>query len=434
MLKKLWTQINKGLASTPSTETRHYFDMPSSGAYRRAEKVVNTLLGNGYEAYLVGGSIRDALLGFKAKDFDVATNATPEQICRVFSHAKIIGRRFKIVHVRSGADIIEVTTFRAGHDTANSKKGDARQSHKGQLTRDNVYGKLEDDALRRDFTVNALYYDVVNSQVVDFCGGVEDIKQGNLSVIGDPEVRFMEDPVRMIRAVRFSAKLGLTMDKSLQAIIKKNASLLLEVSSHRMFDEVLKLLMHGYGLKTYRLLEQFGMIAYLFPPIHHAMKQLPEQADFFYRFLENGLKNTDKRIQSDLPVTPAYLFAFLLWPAYQSCWAEEGRNQRQSFQKQFFNYLYRVIDAQAMSVAIPNHFKKGIEEIWGLQNLLCSTHRQQSIDKAYQHRRFRAAYDFLLLREQSGEALNNQGVFWTDYQQKHPRPAPAYQPRKRNRR
>ncbi len=423
MLKKLWARLSNNQADVIAT--RYPLILPESAAQKRAVGVVQAILNANYKAYLVGGCIRDVLLGNAPKDFDVVTSATPEQVCKIFRNARIIGRRFKIVHVRSGPDIIEVTTFRSQHTKSQSNRGNAKQNHKGLLTRDNVYGNIEEDAMRRDFTINSLYFDIETNEVIDFCGGYEAIRNKQLQVIGDPVIRFSEDPVRIIRAVRFSAKLGLTLDDVTKDIIKQKAHLTLEVSSHRMFDEILKLLMHGFALKTYQQLQHFQLTDYLFPPTRKMTGK------HYKKLIECGLINTDKRIEQQLAVTPAYLFAFLLWPAYQQNMCKLiTSNSKLRFQARFIKVFTNILESQSVAVAIPNHFKQGIEEIWGLQNLLCNTSKR-NIEKAYNHRRFRAAYDFLLLREQSGEFLNNSGKFWTDYQKQHPRPVTPRKPRNR---
>lgn len=386
-----------------------------------ALKVLYKLDAEGFQAFLVGGSVRDLLMGGIPKDFDIATSATPEQLRALFRNARIIGRRFKIVHIRFGREIIEVTTFRAHHqpEQISRDKGrkalknlDSAHSSAGMILRDNVYGDINEDALRRDFTVNALYYTIRNFVILDFSSGLDDLENRLIRIIGDPVTRYKEDPVRMLRAVRFSAKLNFDIAPETRAPIDTLAELLESIAPARLFDETLKLLSSGYGEKTFALLEEFRIGQYLFPTTLECIAQadVPESG-----LVKLALRNTDRRIAADKSVTPAFLFAALLWPVLRRELGHSLSNQQPGIQE-LQHLSNKVITDQLAFTAIPKRFTIAIREIWELQVRLQRRNRR-SVLSAFQHPRFRAAYDFLLLREESGEDLNNLGDWWTEYQQ-----------------
>jgi len=385
-----------------------------------ALKVLYKLDSEGFQAFLVGGGVRDLLLGNRPKDFDVATNATPEQLRELFRNARIIGRRFKIVHIRFGREIIEVTTFRAHHKPAeiskeNSRKAlmhlDSAHSSAGMILRDNVYGDINEDAVRRDFTVNALYYTIRNFLVLDFSSGLEDIQKKLIRIIGDPNVRYKEDPVRMLRAIRFSAKLDFTIEQGTREAIDKLAPMLESVAPARLFDETLKMLSSGYGERTFEILRQFKIGHFLFPDTLDCMdsSDLPEN-----RLVQLALRNTDRRIAEDKSVTPAFLFAALLWPVLRNRLGQSLATRQPSIQE-LHELANQAIVNQLDYTAIPKRFSLAIREIWELQ-LRLQRRNKRGVLTAYQHPRFRAAYDFLLLREESGEDLSGMGQWWTDFQ------------------
>jgi poly(A) polymerase len=374
--------------------------------------VVKTLSNNGYEAYVVGGCVRDLLLDLRPKDFDVATNATPEQVKKLFRRSRIIGRRFQIVHVMFGREQVEVTTFRADHSNTEKNSKNSKQSKQGMLLRDNIFGDINQDAARRDFTINALYYHPQDDTVYDYADGLADIDQRLIRIIGDAETRYREDPVRMLRAIRFAARLGFKIDEKTSLPIKSLSHLLNEVPAARMFDEVLKLLMNGYGLATFNLLREFGLFKELFPS---ANKILDEGDKFTHRFIEQALINTDLRIRTGKRVTPAFIYAAMLWP--QICKLTKRNIQR----KDSLTYAAQhaatsAIEQQLLLTAIPRRFTTPMREIWDLQHRLVrrNGHRAESL---VQHPRFRAGYDFVLLREEAGEHLDGLGVWWTRYQE-----------------
>lgn len=371
-----------------------------------AIKIIKQLEDGGFAAYLVGGGVRDLLLGGHPKDFDVATNAKPEEVKRIFRSARIVGRRFQIVHVRMGREIIEVTTFRGHHDESATHA----RSEDGMLLRDNVYGTLETDAMRRDFTVNALYYTLKDFSVIDYCNGMEDLKQRTLRIIGDPATRYKEDPVRILRALRFAAKLGFTLEVNTAKPIRELSGLLLNVSDARLFEEVLKLFLGGSATATFNLMREYDLLTHLFPGTDIALKA---GDDMGANLIEQCMVNTDKRIRSDKTVTPAFIYAALLWPALQQqfkllasqmtptqAWAQASQN---------------VINQQLTRTAVPKRFLIPMREIWDLQQRLPSRLGMRAL-RTLDHPRFRAAYDFLLMREAAGEALDGLGVWWTNYQ------------------
>jgi poly(A) polymerase len=381
-----------------------------------AREIVTTLTASGYQALVVGGCIRDTLLGKQVKDFDVATDATPEQVRALFRRARIIGRRFRIVHVHIGRELVEVTTFRAGHDPNPDAPASARPTerkranHRGILLRDNVFGgTLAEDAQRRDFTINAIYYDLASGELLDFVGGMEDLGQRSLRVIGDPGTRFREDPVRMLRAARFQAKLGFELHPATAVSLAQLRALLGEVPPARLFDELLKLLMTGHALAAYEALRQHHLLEQLLPDTAAAVTA-DERAD---RFLRQALINTDTRIATQQRVTPAFLFAALLWPPIAAAIAQ--RPARATETPALSEAAAEIIAKAVRRVAIPRRFSTAAREIWELQPRLEAPSRGTA-EQVLEHPRFRAAYDFLLLREQSGEELGGMGAWWTRFQ------------------
>ena len=386
-----------------------------------ALKVLYRLSSAGFHAYIVGGGVRDLLLGTKPKDFDVATNASPEEIRKLFKNARIIGRRFKIVHIRFGREIIEVTTFRANHDPKNQiaddisrrqiKGLDSAHSKAGMILRDNVYGNIDEDAFRRDFTVNALYYTTRNFLLLDFCGGLDDIQNKEIRMIGDPIARYKEDPVRMLRAIRFSAKLGFEIEENTKRPIDELSYLLDSISSARLFDETLKLMTGGFAQRTFELLSQYQLGNYLFAPTIDAIEQ-GDSVSAKLVFL--ALSNTDSRIAAEKSVTPAFLFSALLWPVLKLKLAQ-SKNLDLAPQQAFEQAAQSALTKQLDYTAIPKRFTVACREIWDLQGRL-QRRNKRSIESTFKHPRFRAAYDFLLLREQAGEELDGLGQWWTDFQ------------------
>ena len=387
-----------------------------------ALKVVRRLSNHGYQAYLVGGSVRDLMLGLNPKDFDVATNARPEQVRELFRNSRSIGKRFKIVHVRFERDIVEVATFRAGkvNPARENEKGqggenhnhEIRQSKSGLLIVDNVYGTIEEDVLRRDFTVNALYYDTFKGDLIDLVEGRRDLKNHTLRLIGDPESRYREDPVRMLRAVRFKTVLDFKIEDLSAQPIYKLGFLLQDISSARLFEELLKLLMTGCAARIYEQLKHFQLFGWLFPDSQRTMAHYPGD-----KLIKAALESTDRRLREGLPVTPAFIYAALLWYPFV--------NEKKRLEKEGTSHIEaingasnNVLAKQQLFTSIPRRFSVPMRDIWHLQFRL-TNRKGRKAEAILRHKRFRAAYDFLLLREQAGENLNNLGEWWSVYQNKN---------------
>jgi len=376
-----------------------------------ALKVLYRLHKEGYQACLVGGAVRDLLLGLKPKDFDVATDATPDEVNKLFRNCRLIGRRFRLAHVHFGRQIIEVATYRANHDLSQS----GVQDESGRIVRDNVFGGLADDVWRRDFTANALYYDISNFSVIDFVGGYKDIKQQRLCLIGDVETRYREDPVRMLRALRFSAKLGFEIEEKSKTPIYTLGHLLEDIPAARLYEEVLKLFHSGHAVRSFELLLEFDVLKYLFP---EAAKSI-EQDEAVKQMLIIAMKNTDDRIQKDMRVTPAFLFAALLWHPVNSKvheLMEKGMPYSVAIQK----VATRVLSQQASSVSIPKRFTSMMRDIWGLQTRFHYRAGKRAM-AVLEHEKFRAGYDFLCIRVKAGEVSVDQDLkrdceWWTDIQ------------------
>jgi poly(A) polymerase len=380
-----------------------------------ALKVLYRLKDAGFRACLVGGGVRDLLLGREPKDFDVATDAHPDEVRRLFRNCRLIGRRFRLAHVHFGSEIIEVATFRAPHATIDDDEGEGGDAlmEDGRIIRDNVYGTIEQDAWRRDFTVNALYYDIQDFSVIDYTGGMEDLKNGVLRLIGDPQLRYREDPVRMLRAVRFAGKLGFRLHPESETLIPQFSDLLSAVSSARLFDEVLKLFHGGYALQTFELLRHYGLFGYLFPATEEALSH--EEQGFPITFVANALRNTDERIRETKGVNPAFLYAALLW--------EPVRLHAQSLMQHGVLELAALqaagsalLDSQLHHTAIPKRFGLPMREIWELQSRF-EQRQGGRVLRFLQHPRFRAAYDFFCLRARSGETDPELCEWWARIQE-----------------
>ena len=392
----------------PLITPRSEHNISRSMINKSALQVLYGLKDAGFEAYLVGGCVRDLLLGYEPKDFDVATNASPEQVNTVFRRSRLIGRRFKLVHVRFGRDIIEVATFRAP-----PKKSDSHVDEKGRIVRDNVYGTLEQDAWRRDFTINALYYSISDFSIIDYTGGMDDLKAGQIRLIGNVETRYREDPVRILRAIRFVGKLGLKLDAETERLIPVLANLLTDIPAARLFDEILKLFLSGQGLTTYELLTHYDVFSALFPQtgelLHHEYNGFPRV------LLANALANTDSRIAEGKPVTPAFLFAALLWEPVRQRWAYH--QQKIPAIPALQKAAGEIIESQVERVAIPRRFTVVTKDIWVMQVRL-GQRRGKRAFRVLSHPKFRAAYDFLLLRSESGEQeLTELAAWWTRFQE-----------------
>ncbi len=374
-----------------------------------ALRVLYRLVEAGHAAYLVGGAVRDLLLGGSPKDFDVATDATPEQVQALFRNCRLIGRRFRLAHVLFGAEIIEVATFRAIH----ADPDDDREVIDGRVVRDNVWGTQEEDALRRDFTVNALYYGITDFAVRDYVGGFEDLAARRLRLIGDPQTRYREDPVRILRAVRLEAKLGFTLDPPTEAPIAAMKGLLRQVPPARLFDECLKLFLAGHAVESFLGLERRGLLAILFPASAAALAG--DSADRHRALILRALHNTDARVREDKPVTPSFLFAALLWPAYRGA-VEERERSGLDPQRAHQEAADEVLAEQTQIVALPRRFAGPLIEIWGMQWRFQRRQRRRVV-ALLQHPRFRAGFDFLALRREESPELAELVAWWEAAQQ-----------------
>jgi poly(A) polymerase len=369
-----------------------------------ARTVTRRLQDAGFKAFVVGGAVRDLMLGLTPKDFDIATDATPEAVKPLFRRAFIIGRRFRLVHVHVGNEVIEVSTFRA------PQKADEATDEHGRLISDNVYGTQAEDAARRDFTINALYFDPTTEEVWDYVGGVADVRARRLRLIGPPVTRFREDPVRMLRAVRLATKVGVTIDKRTAEPIPKLAPLMANVPPARLFDEMQKLLLSGHAAETLKSLRAHGLSHGLLPLLDMILEQPMGQ-----KFIHVALAHTDRRVREEMGVSPAFLFATLLWHEVLAQWtAAKGKGGKPL--PALFDAMDRVLEQQAERIAIPRRFEATIKEIWSLQPRFEQRAGARPF-RLLEHPRFRAAYDFLVIRGESGEAPAALVEWWTTFQE-----------------
>jgi len=364
-----------------------------------AIKTIQVLEENGFEAYLVGGAVRDLLFGIKPKDFDVVTNATPDQIHHLFRRSRLIGRRFKLVHVIYGREIIEVSTYR-------SQQKEILQADGSIVKDDNHYGTIEEDAVRRDFTINAMFYSPSNHKLVDFHDGLDDLNRGIIRIIGNAEQRYQEDPIRILRAFRVCAKLNMALNETSRAPIKKLVTLLHDIPHSRLFDEVIKFFLTGHALNSYRVMQDENIYSQFFLSPESELKDID-------LFISNGLKNTDLRINQDKSCNPSFLFSFLLWHQVNVLWDRYKLELKHSIAG-LNQAIDEVIEKQIKLFPIHKRFTITMKEIWRLQPRF----ENQSPKKIYRlllHPRFRAAYDFMLLRCESNQLDKNIGIWWTSF-------------------
>ena len=369
-----------------------------------AIEIVKKLKQSGFQGYLVGGCVRDSLVGIKAKDFDVSTDATPEEVRKLFRSSRIIGKRFRLVHVFNRNELIEVSTFRS-NASKQSNISEVVKDSEGKILRDNVWGTLEEDCVRRDFSINALYFDPIESDLRDFHNGLNHIQKKILVSIGDPLVRFEEDPVRSLRAIRFSSKLNFKISNDVKEAIYQKGYLLGNISNARMFDEFCKIFLTKNALNNFNKLDSFGILKYLVNSNGYA------EDTFGLRFQHAALINTDNRLKASKSITPGFLIAALLWPKLVDASKEKGiLNLRK-----FFRSMDRIIREQQTLTAVPRKFHGYIKDIWSLQ-LKLETRLGHQPYKILNHPRFRAAYDFLLLREEAANDTQGIGEWWTQFQ------------------
>ena len=395
---------------TPDNRKKRIYARPEHNISRdnispNALKVLYRLKNAGFEAFLVGGGVRDLLLEGRPKDFDISTDATPEDVRNLFRNCRLIGRRFRLAHVHFGSEIIEVATFRGKHE---GNQGDDAQIVDGMITRDNVYGSLEEDAWRRDFSINSLYYNIKDFSVEDHVGGLEDIKAKYIRILGDPDQRYREDPVRMLRAVRFASKLGFTIQSNTETPLFELGTLLEGVPPARLYEEVLKLFLSGHSVKTLELLRHYNLFMFLFPQTEMSLKNDDDLKRL--AFINRALENTDKRIQEDKRITPAFIFAVFLWGSVcrlKAKYLERGMSESQTLTAA----SEAVISGQSRRIAIPRRFHTAMRDIWYLQDRFTKRAPKRSL-RLLSHPRFRASYDFLLLRAESGNADMELANWW----------------------
>ena len=380
-----------------------------------ALKVLYRLTNSGFRACLVGGGVRDLLLGLQPKDFDVATDATPEQLRSLFKNSRIIGRRFRLVHIRFGREIIEVATFRS-HSSDSPK---TELSTEGRILRDNTFGEIHDDAIRRDFTANALYYDIANFSILDYTNGLEDLETRTLRLIGDAETRYQEDAVRMLRAIRFAAKLDFEIEKYAGEAILECGHLLADIPPARLFDETVKLFHSGNATRVLELLRHYNLLQYLFPALAEFLHDEPNEA--MLDFVDQGLVNTDIRINNNQHVSPAFIFAILLWPAVHQR-AMNLQSDKLKIVPALFQAGSEVMSHQLKHISIPRRFSQMARDIWTAQPKFQRTQGKQPARLLAQPC-FRAAYDFMCIQSMVSLVSGNLCHWWTEYQKNHAPPA-----------
>lgn len=372
-----------------------------------ALRTTQALQHEGHAAFVVGGAVRDLILGGKPKDFDIATDATPEQVRQIFRRSRIIGRRFRLVHVLCGPEMVEVSTFRGAH-TPDESDGGVADEH-GRILRDNVFGNQEQDATRRDFTLNALFYDPSTQEVWDYHGGVADLKKRRLRLIGDPERRYREDPIRMLRAVRFAASRGVEIDAATRRPIHRLAGLLAHVPPSRLLDEMLKLLLCGHAAAAVAQLRKEGLHHGVLPLLDVAIGRAAGE-----RFVMAALASTDERVRAGKTVMPGFLFASLLWPEVQAEWKVQEEKGMPPVPA-LYQAMDHVMKAQAGKLPIPHRYGADMREIWAMQPRFLQRAGKRPY-RLLEHPRFRASYDFLLLRCESGDADRQLGEWWGRFQ------------------
>ncbi|WP_217526384.1 polynucleotide adenylyltransferase PcnB [Vibrio cholerae] len=379
-----------------------------------ALKVLYRLHGAGFEAFLVGGGVRDLLLGGKPKDFDVATNATPEQLRQLFRNCRLIGRRFRLAHIMFGRDIVEVATFRGHHQETSQSQNIAAQSEAGMLLRDNVYGTIDEDAERRDFTINAMYYNIADYSIHDYAGGMEDLEDRLVRLIGDPETRYREDPVRMLRAVRFAVKLDFDIEEDTAAPIEQLAPLLRDIPAARLYEESLKMLQAGHGLETYHLMRQYNLFQQLFPTIaEHFTADYSSKTE---QMLDLVLDATDIRVEEDLRINPAFMFAAMLWYPM----IDLADRLMESLDLNEFDAITeasnRILDEVVKRIAIPRRHTTTVRDIWQLQQRLPRRSGKRAF-RLLELNKFRAGFDFLEMRgEIEGGETKQLAEWWATFQ------------------
>ena len=396
--------------SEPTIIPRPAHNVSRDEISQSALKVLYRLHKAGYQSFLVGGGVRDALLGLHPKDFDIATDAHPEEVRALFGNCRLIGRRFRLAHIRFGREIIEVATFRAATD-GTEVHADVEHDDDGRILRDNVYGTIDEDVWRRDFTCNALYYNIADFSIWDYVGGVDDTRNRRLVLIGDPETRVREDPVRMLRAIRFAAKLDFAIDKGVRSAILENRELLANVPPARLFDEFLKMFQAGHAEQTFALLREFGLFGLLFPETEAELTR-DEQ---YLSFTQAALRNTDDRVASGNSVTPMFLLGVFFWAPVRHRAEQIRAAEKVSMVQSLSMASHELAGQQQSRISIPRRFTSPMREMLAMQPRF-EVQRGKRALRLLDHRRFRAAYDFMMLRAGVGEFDADAATFWTDVQ------------------
>ncbi|MCG3721728.1 polynucleotide adenylyltransferase PcnB [Vibrio cincinnatiensis] len=392
--------------------TRQDHNISRQSISENALKVLYRLHGAGFEAYLVGGGVRDLLLGSTPKDFDIATNATPEQIRQLFRNCRLIGRRFRLAHIMFGRDIVEVATFRGHHQETNQHI--AAQSEAGMLLRDNVYGTIDEDAERRDFTINAMYYNIADYSIHDYAGGMEDLEDKLVRLIGDPEVRYREDPVRMLRAIRFAVKLDFDIEEDTAAPIEQLAPLLRDIPSARLYEESLKMLQTGYGLETYHLMREYNLFQQLFPQIAEHFTE--DDSSLTEQMLDLALDSTDIRIEEGKRINPAFMFAAFFWYPMIKLAEQIMETHQYNFYDAVMEASNKILDQVVKTIAIPRRHTTTIREIWQMQLRLPRRTGKRAF-RLLELNKFRAGFDFLEMRgEIEGGEVKQLANWWQTFQ------------------
>jgi len=394
----------------PTIITRSGHNISRADISSNALKVLYRLRNSGHQAFLVGGGVRDLLLSRHPKDFDVATDAHPDEVRKLFRNCRLIGRRFRLAHVHFGREVIEVVTFRS---SSSGLKDDRKHSDNGRIIRDNVYGTIEEDIWRRDFTVNALYYNVTDFSIWDYTTGMADIKGRTLRLIGEPETRYREDPVRMLRAARFAAKLDFHIADDSAAPIRELGDLLRDVPPARLYDETLKLFQSGHAVRSLEVLQEFDLLKYLFP--HTARALQSDKTGKTSRFIREGLQNTDRRVQAEEPVTPMFLYAILLWHPILELKERIRADEESSEIEALLDACDELVAEQLGHTSYPRRFSTPMKAMLVMQ-LRFENRRGGRAHRLLNHKQFRAAYDFLQLRARCGEADSELAEWWTDVQ------------------
>ncbi len=410
IIRSVMAENRPQTAESVRVYSRSEHNISRSRVSENALKVLYRLQKEGFDAYLVGGCVRDLLLGREPKDFDVVTNADPDQVKKVFRNCRIIGRRFRLAHVYFGKDVVEVATFRGAAESQNDKQ---LSNPDGRLLRDNVYGSIEEDVWRRDFTVNALYYNIKDFTVIDYVNGMKDHEAGTLRLIGDPQTRFREDPVRMLRAVRFAVKLGFKIDPVCEQALFGMADLLAHIPSARLYDETLKLFLSGHALQTFESLRHYGLFKVLFPDTEDCLSE--QDGDFPRMLIVKALQNCDNRVADGKSVTAYFLFAALLWEPVQAL-AKRKIDAGESEYLAYQEAADSIIGKQVKRTAMPRYISLAMREVWSLQPKFNARIGLKPV-RLLAHPRFRAGYDFLVLRTETGGVDAGLSAWWETYQQ-----------------